>query len=112
VSITVTVIDGRSGFPAEGVVVTIVGRPGRDQAFQVHGLTDARGDFTCARTTELLVKGEYYSVELDVDAYFASLGIVAGYKQITILVRVIDAQADYRMGLFVTPFAHATWGIR
>jgi len=112
VSITVTVIDGRSGYPAEGVVVTIIGRPGDHQAYRIRGRTDARGDFTCSPPAELLGRGEYCAIELDVDAYFASLGIVAGYKQVTVLVWVLDAQADYRMGSLITPWAHVIWGLR
>ncbi len=56
--------------------------------------------------------GEDYMVEVDVDAYFASQGIVPGYKQVTILVRIVNAQTNYRIGLLITPFAHATWSTR
>lgn len=107
-NITVTVIDGISGHPAEGVEVTVVGRHNGGQA-RLDGLTDVRGDFIYSPESERLSKGEHYIVELDVDAYFTSMGIMAGYKQVTIVVRVIDTQADYRVGMLITPFAHATW---
>jgi 5-hydroxyisourate hydrolase-like protein (transthyretin family) len=112
VSITVTVIDGVSGRPAEGVVVTVVGQPAGGQILRLHGFTDAKGEFTCSPVADQQSNGECYIVELDVDAYFASLGMMAGYKQITISVRVFDTRADYRMGTLITPFAHATWSIR
>jgi 5-hydroxyisourate hydrolase-like protein (transthyretin family) len=110
VNITVTVIDGVSGHPAEGVEVTVIGRSIGEQS-RLDGLTDVRGNFTYSAESERLSRGEY-TVELDVDAYFASLGIVAGYKHVTILVRVVAAQADYRIGTLITPFAHTTWSVR
>lgn len=110
-NITVTVIDGISGRPAEGVEVTIVGRPAGDQRDWVHGPTDEAGNFTYTPVAERLSKGEYYTVELDVDAYFASFGIVAGYKQVTVLVRVSGAEPDYRLGTLITPYAHTTWSL-
>lgn len=110
--ITVTVIDGTSGLPAEGVEVTLVGRLTAERTGYLHALTDAQGSFTYTPGAERLSNGETYTVELDVDAYFASLGIMAGYKQIAILVRVINMEKDYRIGVLITPFAHATWSVR
>jgi len=112
VNIIVTVIDGVSGYPAEGVEVTIVGRPAAEPTARRRGLTDEVGNFTYTPVAERLTKGEYYTVELDVDSYFASFGMVAGYKQVTILVRVVSTQTDYRMGTLITPSAHATWSVR
>jgi 5-hydroxyisourate hydrolase len=112
VNITVTVIDGISGHPAEGIEVTVLGRPAGEQARRIDGRTDVQGNFTYSPAAERLSNGEHYTVELDVDAYFASLGIVAGYKQVTMLVRIADTQTDYRIGMLITPFAHATWNVR
>jgi 5-hydroxyisourate hydrolase-like protein (transthyretin family) len=112
VNITVTVIDGISGHPAEGIEVTVLGQPTGGQARRIHGLTDVQGNFMYSPDPEGISNGEHYTVELDVDAYFASLGIVAGYKQVTMLVRVVGMQTDYRIGTLITPFAHATWNVR
>jgi len=112
VNIAVTIIDGVSGLPAEGVDVTLVGRPGADRTGRLRALTDAQGTFTYTPGAERLSKDESYTVELDVDAYFASLGIMAGYKRIAILVRVVSTQKDQRIGVLITPFAHATWSVR
>lgn len=111
-NIIVTVIDGVSGHPAEGVEVTIVGRPAGEQRLRLRGLTDEEGNFIYSPVAERLSKGEYYTVELDVDAYFASLGMVAGYKQVTILVRVVNTQTNYKIGTLITPCSHATWSVR
>jgi 5-hydroxyisourate hydrolase-like protein (transthyretin family) len=112
VNITVTVIDGISGHPAEGIEVTVLGQAAGEQDRRVDGLTDMQGNFMYSPEPKRLSTGEHYTVELDVDAYFASLGIVAGYKQITMLVRLVSTQTDYRIGTLITPFAHATWNIR
>jgi 5-hydroxyisourate hydrolase-like protein (transthyretin family) len=112
VNITITVIDGVSGHPADGVEVAVVGRPIGEEVRCLEGRTDIQGNFTYSPESERLSKGEYYTVELDVDAYFASLGLVAGYKQVTILVRVLNTQSDYRIGTLITPFAHASWSAR
>jgi 5-hydroxyisourate hydrolase-like protein (transthyretin family) len=109
VNVTVTVIDGVSGQPADGVEVTVVGRLAGEEIRRLDGFTDSQGNFTYSSGAEQPSNGTDYTVELDVDAYFASLGIVAGYKQVTILVRVLSTQTDYRIGTLITPFAHATW---
>lgn len=108
-NITITVIDGLSGHPADGVGVTVVGRLAGEAARRLNGFTDPRGKFTYAAGSEHPSDGTDYTVELDVDAYFASLGIVAGCKQVTIRVRVVSTQTDYRIGALITPFAHAAW---
>jgi 5-hydroxyisourate hydrolase-like protein (transthyretin family) len=112
VNITVNVTDGVSGHPAEGVKVTVADRPAGELGRGLHGLTDPQGNFTYSPGAEGLPHGGCYSLELDVDAYFASLGILAGYKQVTIVVRVVSTQTEYRIGTLITPFAHASWSIR
>ena len=111
-NITLTVIDGVSGRPADGVEVTVIGRFGGEQTHRMDGCTDLQGNITYSSGAERPSNGKDYTVELDVDAYFASRGIVAGYKQVTILVRIVDAHTDYRVGTLIMPFAHATWSMR
>lgn len=110
-NIALSVIDGVSGLPAEGVKVAVLAQSAGVQSCRMRGLTDAQGNFTYSPGADLS-NGEHYTVELDVDAYFASLGIVAGYKQIAILVRFVTTEKDYRIGVLITPFAHATWSVR
>lgn len=111
-NITVTVIDGTSGHAADGVEVTVVGELAGEHTRLKVGFTDSRGNFTYSPEEERLAGGECYTVQLNIDEYYASLGMLAGYKQVTILVRIVDTQADYSIGTLITPFAHATWGVR
>jgi 5-hydroxyisourate hydrolase-like protein (transthyretin family) len=112
VNIAVSVIDGVSGLPAEGVDVAVVGPPAGERSPRLRGVTDAQGCFSYSSGSVRIPNGEHYTVEIDVDSYFASLGIVAGYKQIAILVRVVSTEQEYRIGVLITPFAHATWSVR
>lgn len=111
-NISVNVIDGVSGHPAEGVEVAVIGRPAGESARRQQGLTDPKGNFTYSSGTAGLYSGGFYTLELAVDAYYASQGIMAGYKQVTIVVRVVNTQSDYWVGTLITPFAHATWSVQ
>jgi 5-hydroxyisourate hydrolase-like protein (transthyretin family) len=112
VNITLTVIDGVSGRAADGVAVTVAGRLAGEETFRLDGHTDEEGNFTYSPGAGRRINGEDYTMGLNVDSYFASRGIMAGYKQVTILVRVVNTQTDYRIGALITPFTHTTWGIR
>lgn len=107
-NITVSVIDGVSGHPADGVEVSVANRLAVAQT----GRTDLQGNFTYSPEGERLTNGECYTVELAVDEYFASLGMLAGYKQVTILARVVNTHRDYRIGVLIAPFLHAAWSVR
>lgn len=110
--IAINVVDGVSGRPAEGVDVSVVARSAGESRHCICGLTDAEGSFTYSPGTERLVNGERYTVELGVDSYFTSLGLMAGYKQIELLVRIVNAEKDCRIVTLITPFAHAIWTVR
>ena len=112
VNININVVDGVSGRPAEGVDVNIVGQSAEEWHHCIRGLTDSQGNFTYSSGAERLPARERYTVELDVDAYFTSLGLMAGYRQISLLVRIAGAEKDYRIVTLITPFAHATWSVR
>ena len=111
-NITVTVIDGVSGHPAEGFGVTVAGRPAGEQPVRMHRLTDPRGNFTYSLRTEQLSRGARYTIELNVDPYFASLGTVPGYTQVTIVARILNTQADHHICALITPFMNAIWNVR
>ena len=111
-NITVTVIDGVSGRAANGVELTVVGELAGEQTSHTDGFTDTEGKFTYSPEKERLVRGEFYAMELNVDEYYASMGMMAGYTKVTILVRVMDMQANYRISTLITPFSHAIWSVR
>jgi 5-hydroxyisourate hydrolase-like protein (transthyretin family) len=107
--ITVSVFDGVYGRPAAGVEVSVLRKPAGEPSSRYAGLTDSRGDFTCTAAGEDLSNGQHCTVQLDVDAYFASLGMVAGYKQTSLEARILDSAHEHRIMAVITPFAHTTW---
>ncbi|TDC98380.1 hydroxyisourate hydrolase [Actinomadura sp. 7K507] len=111
-NITVSIIDAVSGHPAEGVEVSVVGQPAGELTGHLNGLTDPAGNFTYSSGAAQVSWSGQYILELNVDAYFASQGMMAGYKSVTIVVRVDSTRSNYRIGTFITPFAHATWSVR
>jgi len=112
VNVTVRVIDGTSGRPAEGVKAAVVNDPAGGPSTCIDGLTDAEGRFTCRPDADLRANSSLYSIELDVDAYFISMGIAAGYKQTAFLARLDRLETDYLFEVFITPFGHATWNVK
>lgn len=108
----VSVFDGVYGRPAAGVDVSIHCEPIGEPPVRSAGLTDSLGNFTYAAANETnMHNGQHCTVWLDVDAYFASLGIVAGYKQTALVARITDAEREHRIMTVITPFTHTTWHV-
>ncbi len=112
VEIMVSVLDGMHGRPAEGVQVSLVIRQVGEPAIRVGGLTSSRGNFRYSSGAEGQVYAENCGVLIDVDAYFTSLGIVAGYKQIALQVRLANTDDECHIVTIITPFAHVAASIR
>jgi hypothetical protein len=108
--IIISVFDGVYGRPAAGVGVSVLCEPVGEPSVRSAGLTDSRGNFTAKG--EDMPHGQHCTVRLDVDAYFGSLGIVAGYKQTALVARIIDGEREHRIVTVITPFAHTTWHVR
>jgi 5-hydroxyisourate hydrolase-like protein (transthyretin family) len=107
--IIVSVFDGVYGRPAAGVEVSVLREPAAEPSSRYAGLTDAFGTFICPATSEDLSRGQHCTVRLNVDSYFASLGIVAGYKKAELEARIIDSVHEHRVMAVITPFTHTTW---
>lgn len=111
--IDVSVVDGVYGRPAAGMEVSVMHDTVAAPSGRSTGLTDSDGNFTCAiAADEDLTDGQNCTVRLDVDAYFASFGIAAGYKQVTLTVRAIDCEHEHRIVTVITPFMYTTWHVR
>jgi 5-hydroxyisourate hydrolase-like protein (transthyretin family) len=107
--IIVSVFDGVYGRPAAGVEVSVLREPATEPSSRYAGRTDAFGTFTCTATSDDICRGQHCTVRVDVDGYFASLGIVAGYKKAVLESRIIDSTHEHRVMSVITPFAHSTW---
>lgn len=107
-NITVTVIDGIHGHPAEGIEVAIVSRQGGVPVEQVRGQTDRHGRLEYSDQYADGAGPAAYHVEIDIDAYYATLGIVSWHKKVAMFFRVLNPEDTYRVSSFITPFAQAT----
>lgn len=100
------------GRPAEGVRVSLVIRQVREPAIHVGGLTDSHGNFSYSSGAESLPHAENCGVLIEVDAYFTSLGIVAGYKQIALQARLANTYDEHQIVTIITPFSHVAASVR
>jgi 5-hydroxyisourate hydrolase-like protein (transthyretin family) len=53
-----------------------------------------------------------YRIELDVDGYFASLGIAPFYPTITVSLRVQSPERSYTVPVLITPYAYLTYAYK
>jgi 5-hydroxyisourate hydrolase-like protein (transthyretin family) len=95
-------IDGVYGKPAVGVPVRIYGMSRENWTEVYRGTTDGSG-----RTSSSLDAGggSVVRLELNLDAYFSTLGVVSRYPMITLVLRITEANASQRVSLLVTPSA-------
>jgi hypothetical protein len=107
--IRVNVMDGVYGRPAEGVEVSIVfGSPWEPDG-KSSGRTDFKGNFSYSAAEDSIIRSQCCSIRLDVDAYFTSLGIIAGWTQMTLLTRIIDSGYTHQVVAVITPFILTNW---
>ena len=106
--IKVSVIDGMLGRPAEGVGVSLVIRQVTEPAIRVSGLTDSSGNFGYSAGAQ----SRNCNVLIDVDTYFTSLGMVAGYQQMALEVRLAAAGSPCRIVAIIAPYVHVAASVQ
>ncbi|XRQ09016.1 hydroxyisourate hydrolase [Actinomadura welshii] len=109
-SILVNVVDSLHGQPAEGVGMHLEHRIDGEWREVVQGKTDENGDFRPLNGGPLPQYG-IYRLELDIDAYYATLGLAPFYPRVTIDFRVSDAGAEHHIPVLITLFACAFYSI-
>ena len=86
-------------------------RLSRDRGGEWHeearGRTDADGYLT-GLPTGTMSRG-IHRLDVDLDEYFAGIGIMPFYPRITIIFRVTDLTVSYHIPVFITPHAYATY---
>jgi 5-hydroxyisourate hydrolase-like protein (transthyretin family) len=105
-SILVSVVDSLHGQPAEGVGVHIESRIDGVWREVVQGKTDQNGEFRPLNGGPLPKYG-IYRLELDIDAYYATLGLAPFYAKVTIDFRICDTGAEHHIPVLITLFACA-----
>jgi 5-hydroxyisourate hydrolase len=104
-SILVSVVDSMHGRPAEGVVVCLGGQV--DGAWQeiIHGHTDEQGQFRDWYGELVLTRG-MHRLQLDIDSYYATLGLAPYYPRVSIDFRVADPAERHHIPVQITPYAY------
>lgn len=108
-SFSTCVIDGVYGRPAEGVPIRLYGMSEDHWRELGRGRTDSDG-----RISSLLDTSSGWALvrlELDLDAYFSTLGITSCYPVITITMRIADASDSHLVSLLITPSSYVTFQV-
>jgi 5-hydroxyisourate hydrolase len=105
-SFSVHVTNAVYGRPAEGLPVGVYERLDGKWAKIGMYMTDEHGSLAVSRDTgeEMLAR-----LELDMDAYFATLGVKPAYPVITLVFRVAGQRPETRVRLLAAPSAYVTF---
>jgi len=107
-NITICVVDSMHGRPAEGLAFRLQRKVGGEWQDQMQGHTDERGEVV-GMLSPLAVTSGIYRVELDIDGYFASLGMVAFNPNVTMDFRVLDPTQQHHISILITPHSYLTY---
>lgn len=106
-SISVRVLDSANGRPAVDLLVRLSRvRDGRWQE-DASGRTDADGCLT-GYPPGRMARG-MHRIDVDIDEYFAGIGVTPFFPRIVIIFRVTDVTVSYHIRLLITPHAYATY---
>jgi 5-hydroxyisourate hydrolase len=105
-SITVRVLDLANGRPAADLLVRL--SRDRDGCWQEDACdrTDANG-YLVACPPGTMTRG-VHRIDVEIDEYFAGIGVTPFYPRVTIIFRVTDLTVSYHIPLLITPYAYAT----
>lgn len=107
-SISVEVIDCMHGRPAEGIAVRLESQVGGAWGEPTRGVTDENG-LLREWQPSLVVARRIYRIELDIDRYYATLGIVPFLPRVTITFRVLDPAERHHLPISITPYSQSTY---
>lgn len=105
-SISVRVLDMANGRPAVDLLVRL--SRDRDGGWQEDacGRTDASGHLVGCPPGSM-TRG-VHRIDIDIDEYFAGIGVTPFYPRVTIIFRVTDLAVSYHIPLLISPYAYAT----
>ena len=115
-SITIRAIDCVHGRPAAGITAQLarVNKPGLCRPSQCRpsqGRTDDLGQVSHWDPEPGIERG-IYRVELDIDGYFASLGITPFMPTAVVSFRITDSPEPCHVTVLITPYASLAYRAR
>jgi 5-hydroxyisourate hydrolase len=105
-SISVRVLDWVYGRPAVDMGIRLSRDHGGEWQEEARGRTDVDGYLAGLPAT--MSRG-LHRLDVDLDEYFAGIGVMPFYPTITIIFRVTDLTASYHIPVLITPHAYATY---
>ena len=106
-SISVRVLDWVYGRPAVDMGIRLSRDRGGEWHEEARGRTDADG-YLAALPLGPLSRG-IHRLDVELDEYFAGIGVMPFYPRITVIFRVTDQTASYHIPVLITPHAYATY---
>jgi len=104
-SLSTHVLDVVAGRPASGVSVRLESWTGDDWSPAAEGSTDADG-----RIGELGGPGAgRHRITFDTGGYFAALGVVTFYPEVSVVFEIADADQHHHVPLLLSPFGYTTY---
>jgi 5-hydroxyisourate hydrolase-like protein (transthyretin family) len=97
-SLTIRVVDCQNGRAAESVSLVLSG----PHAQLARGSTDEKGIFRYSGSSNGDSHHGVYQLDLDIDSYYASLGLIPFYRKIATILRLADAEQDYVVAVLIT----------
>jgi 5-hydroxyisourate hydrolase len=106
-SISVRVLDWVYGRPAADMGIRLSRDRGGEWHEEARGRTDVNG-YLADLPPGTMTRG-IHRLDVDLDEYFAGIGVMPFYPRITIIFRVTDLTASYHIPVLITPHAYATY---
>jgi 5-hydroxyisourate hydrolase len=105
--ITTHVLDTSRGKPAVGVAVVLERQTDAQWSELGSGITDADG-----RNRSLMIgdlAAGVYRLTFATDPYFASLGTIGFFPEVSIVFRIDETKSHYHVPLLLSPFGYSTY---
>lgn len=99
------VVDCAQGRPVDGVAARLQARSEGMWEQPATGRTDASGCLRVWRPPPPAVRG-VFRIVVDIDSYYASLGILPVFPQISTCFRVVNPDEPLHFMVLVTPYSH------
>ena len=106
--ISVHVIDGIHGRRAEGIPLRIARPNGGERERVFDGVVGENRDRPDGGQEFNLTHG-IYQIELDIDGYYSTFGIVPFCRRAIVAVRVLDLPEYQHIFIVITPCTYATY---
>lgn len=108
-AITTHILDISTGFPAQGVAVTLEWQTAESWQLIGEGVTDDDGRLRDLLSPETILQTGNYRLTFDTGNYFFDRQIDSFYPQVTVVFTVFSNRDHYHVPLLLSPFGYSTY---